>query len=154
MIWYVALDTAGRIKNVQAGVPHGNTQHFTTVEAERLVDAQELAPAAAAAYWATVRPGVAPRPAALPRPKPGPKPKEPRCKCGMPRPEEARQCLLCDELARTQPKAPDDAPRERRENDAVLVFALEVQRQWQQSPNVGLFTKWLGGRIAAMRSVR
>lgn len=153
MLWYVALDTNGRIKNITAGLPHGNTQYFFAVEAERLVDAQQLAPEEAARYWAQVKGATSPPPRA-PRPKPGPKPKEPRCACGMPRPEEARQCLLCDELARSKPKAPEDAPRERRENDAVLVFALEVQRQWQQSPNVGLFTKWLGGRIAALRSVR
>jgi hypothetical protein len=159
MLWYVILDRDGHIKNIRPGAPHGNTQHFLTLDAERLVDAERLAPPLVAEYWAKVQAGAVQRtpartyPTGAPRKRPGPRPKEIRCACGLPRPEEAKQCLLCEEVAHSKPMEKETS-RERRDNDVLLIQLLEVQRQWQMSPNVGLFTKWLAGRIAALRVVR
>jgi hypothetical protein len=162
MKWYVILQRDGNIKNVVPLTPHGNTQHYFEIEAERLMDAERLAPAAAVAYWERVQAGAPPTrvpartyPLGVTRAKN--KPKAVRCKCGMPRAsEDAEQCLLCDEIDRSKPLPliGKGEPRESKDNDAVLIALLEVQRQWQQSPNVGLFTKWLGHRIAMLRGVR
>lgn len=149
------LDHRGRLQHVMFGRPHGNTKYQFSFEAERMVDAEQIAASRAPEEWARLsaaKPPAAPRPPRLRGPRVR-REKALECRCGLPVAARGEICDLCREQQfQNACKRAALEPRVAKPEDPVLIALLEVQREWTQSTNVGLFTKWLSGRIAQLRA--
>jgi hypothetical protein len=159
MLYTAILDHRGLVSNVKLGFAHGNVKYAFTIEAERLVDAQEEAEQRRVGEFERIRyERTCVEEAAAVRPKPGPKPKEPRCRCGLPVAREGETCQLCkdsyiDNALRRAGVATAALPvRVAKPDDEAVLLLLEVQREWRTSSNNGRFTKWLDQRIADLRA--
>jgi anti-sigma factor RsiW len=156
MLYTAILDHRGLVANVKLGFAHGNVKYAFTIEAERLVDAQEEADRRCTSEFERIQAERAAVEEAAARPKPGPKPKEPRCRCSLPVAKEGDTCRLCrnaviDNALRRAGVATLPVRVAKPDDEAVLLL-LEVQQEWRTSSNNGRFTKWLDQRIADLRA--